>query len=156
WLGLPNEIRLRDLGGGVTACAVCDGFFFRGQTVALVGGGDTAAEEATYLAKLCPKVYMLVRGDQFRASKAMVHRVESTPNIEVLFNSEVKDVKGEFAVEGITVINRVTSEERDLDVTGLFIAIGHQPNTMVFKPWLEMDAVGYLKHKPDSTHTNVE
>jgi thioredoxin reductase (NADPH) len=156
WLGLPNEIRLRDLGGGVTACAVCDGFFFRGQTVALVGGGDTAAEEATYLAKLCPKVYMLVRGDHFRASKAMVHRVENTPQIEVLFNTEVKDVKGEFAVEGITVLDRVTGDEKDLPVTGLFIAIGHQPNTEVFKPWLEADSVGYLKHQPDSTHTTIE
>ena len=156
WLGLPNEIRLRDLGGGVTACAVCDGFFFKGQTVALVGAGDSAAEEATYLAKLCPKVYMLVRKDDFRASKAMVHRVENTPNIEVLFNTEVKDVLGEHAVEGIVAINNKTGEERTLDVTGLFIAIGHQPNTGIFKPWLEMDAVGYLKHKPDSTHTSIE
>lgn len=156
WLGLPNELRLRDLGGGVTACAVCDGFFFRGQDVALVGGGDSAAEEATYLAKLCPKVYMLVRGDTFKASKAMVHRVENTKNIEVLFNTQVKDVMGEFAVEGISVLNTRTGEERDLKVTGLFIAIGHQPNTGVFKPWLEMDAVGYIKHKPDNTYTNVE
>ncbi len=155
WLGLPNELRLRDMGGGVTACAVCDGFFFRGQHVALVGAGDTACEEATYLAKLCPKVYMLVRKDGFRASKAMVHRVESTPNIEVLFNTEVQDVLGQHAVEGLIVVNNLTREERKLDVTGLFVAIGHKPATDLFKDWLDMDDTGYLKHKADSTHTNV-
>jgi thioredoxin reductase (NADPH) len=155
WLGLPNELRLRDIGGGVTACAVCDGFFFKGQTVALVGAGDTAAEEATYLAKLCPKVYMLVRKETFRASKAMVHRVEHTPNIEVLFNTEVKDVLGEHAVQGIITVNNVTGEERRLDVTGLFIAIGHKPATDLFKGWLDMDETGYLKHRPDSTATNI-
>ncbi|MCB0790147.1 MAG: thioredoxin-disulfide reductase [Flavobacteriales bacterium] len=156
WLGLPNEMRLRDIGGGVTACAVCDGFFFRGQTVALVGAGDSACEEASYLAKLCPKVYMLVRKDHFRASKAMVHRVENTPNIEVLFNTEVKDVLGEHAVEGLTIVNNKTREEGKLDVTGLFLAIGHKPNTDIFKGWLDMDEVGYLKHRPDSTKTNIE
>jgi thioredoxin reductase (NADPH) len=155
WLGLPNELRLRDVGGGVTACAVCDGFFFRGQTVALVGAGDTACEEATYLAKLCPKVYMLVRKDEFRASKAMVHRVQNTPNIEVLFNTEVQDVLGEHAVEGLIVVNNHTREERKLDVTGLFVAIGHKPATDLFQGWLDMDDAGYLKHKADSTHTNV-
>ncbi len=155
WLGLPNEIRLRDIGGGVTACAVCDGFFYRGQTVALVGAGDSACEEASYLAKLCPKVYMLVRKDQFRASKAMVHRVMNTPNIEVLFNTEVTDVLGENAVEGIRIINNRTGENGKLDVTGLFLAIGHSPNTAIFKDWLPMDAVGYLKHEPDSTRTKV-
>ena len=155
WLGLPNEIRLRDIGGGVTACAVCDGFFFKGQTVALVGAGDTACEEATYLAKLCPKVYMLVRKDEFRASKAMVHRVENTPNIEVLYNTEVQDVLGQHAVEGLMVVNNRTREERKLDVTGLFVAIGHKPATDLFKDWLDMDDTGYLKHKADSTHTNV-
>ncbi|HPF67862.1 MAG: thioredoxin-disulfide reductase [Flavobacteriales bacterium] len=156
WLGLPNEIRLRDIGGGVTACAVCDGFFFKGQTVALVGAGDSACEEASYLAKLCPKVYMLVRKDHFRASKAMVHRVENTPNIEVLFNTEVKDVHGEHAVEGITIVNNQTKEESRLDVTGLFLAIGHKPNTDIFKGWLDMDEVGYLKHLPDSSKTKIE
>jgi thioredoxin reductase (NADPH) len=155
WLGLPNEIRLRDLGGGVTACAVCDGFFFRGQTVALVGAGDTACEEATYLAKLCPKVYMLVRKNEFRASKAMVHRVENTPQIEVLYNTEVKDVLGEHGVEGIIAVNNVTREERQLDVTGLFIAIGHKPATDIFANWLEMDEAGYLKHLPDTTRTKI-
>jgi len=156
WLGLPNEIRLRDIGGGVTACAVCDGFFFKGQTVALVGAGDSACEEASYLAKLCPKVYMLVRKDHFRASKAMVHRVENTPNIEVLFNTEVKDVHGEHAVEGITIVNNQTKEQSRLDVTGLFLAIGHKPNTDIFKGWLDMDEVGYLKHLPDSSKTKIE
>jgi len=155
WLGLPNEIRLRDIGGGVTACAVCDGFFFKGQTVALVGAGDTACEEASYLAKLCPKVYMLVRKNEFRASKAMVHRVENTPNIEVLFNTEVKDVLGEHGVDGLLVINNVTGEERKLDITGLFVAIGHKPATDLFKDWLDMDDAGYLRHDADRTSTKV-
>lgn len=155
WLGLPNEIRLRDSGGGVTACAVCDGFFYKGQTVALVGAGDSACEEASYLAKLCPKVYMLVRREEFRASKAMVHRVKNTPNIEILFNTEVTDVIGENAVEGLKVINNVTGEEKRLDVTGLFLAIGHTPNTAIFKDWLDMDKVGYLTHEPDSTRTKI-
>ena len=155
WLGLPNETRLRDIGGGVTACAVCDGFFYKGQTVALVGAGDSACEEATYLAKLCPKVYMLVRKDEFRASKAMVHRVENTPNIEVLFNTEVTDVLGKDVVEGIAIVNNKTKETGKLDVTGLFLAIGHTPATAVFKDWLDMDAQGYLKHTPDRTVTKV-
>lgn len=155
WLGLPNEIRLRDNGGGVTACAVCDGFFYRGQTVVLVGAGDSACEEATYLAKLCPKVYMLVRSEKFRASKAMQHRVENTPNIEVLFNTEVKDVLGDDRVEGVVVVNSVTGEETTLEATGLFLAIGHTPATEIFKGWLDMDEKGYVKHKPDSTHTNI-
>jgi thioredoxin reductase (NADPH) len=155
WLGLPNEIRLRDIGGGVTACAVCDGFFYKGQTVALVGAGDSAAEEATYLAKLCPKVYMLVRRDEFRASKAMMHRVLNTPQIEVLYNTEVKDVLGEQVVEGILTVNNKTGEERKLDVTGLFLAIGHTPATELFKDWLDMDPQGYLKHVPDRTSTKI-
>ena len=155
WLGLPNEIRLRDIGGGVTACAVCDGFFYRGQTVALVGAGDSACEEATYLAKLCPQVHMLVRKGEFRASKAMVHRVENTPNITVHFNTEVKDVLGADKVEGITVVNNATGEARNLEVSGLFLAIGHEPATAIFKGWLDMDEVGYVKHQPDSTRTNV-
>lgn len=155
WLGLPNELRLRDMGGGVTACAVCDGFFYRGQTVALVGAGDSACEEATYLAKLCPKVHMLVRKDHFKASKAMVHRVENTPNIEVHFNTEVKDVLGADKVEGLTVVNNRTGAEQKLDVTGLFLAIGHEPATAIFKGWLDMDEQGYIKHQPDSTRTNV-
>ena len=155
WLGLPNENRLRDIGGGVTACAVCDGFFYKGQTVALVGAGDSAAEEATYLAKLCPKVYMLVRRDEFRASKAMVHRVMNTPQIEVLYNHEVKDVLGDQVVEGIIAVNNKTGEERKLDVSGLFMAIGHTPATELFKDWLDMDPQGYLKHVPDRTSTKI-
>lgn len=155
WLGLPNEMRLRDLGGGVSACAVCDGFFYRGHTVAMVGAGDTAAEEATYLAKLAKKVYMLVRRDEFRASKAMVHRVENTPNIEVLYNHEVRDVIGGNTVEGVVIENNKTGEKRNLDVTGLFIAIGHKPATELFKGWLDMDDMGYLKHTPDRTSTKI-
>ncbi len=155
WLGLPNEMRLRDIGGGVSACAVCDGFFYRGQTVALVGAGDTAAEEATYLAKLTNKVYMLVRRDEFRASRAMVHRVMNTPNIEVLYNTEARDVLGEHAVEGVVVENNRTGEKRTLNVTGLFIAIGHTPATELFKDWLDRDPQGYLLHDPDRTSTKV-
>ncbi|MCC6840621.1 MAG: thioredoxin-disulfide reductase [Flavobacteriales bacterium] len=155
WLGLPNEMRLRDLGGGVSACAVCDGFFYRGHTVAMVGAGDTAAEEATYLAKLAKKVYMLVRRDEFRASKAMVHRVENTPNIEVLYNHEVRDVIGGNTVEGVVIENNKTGEKRNLEVTGLFIAIGHKPATELFKDWLDMDDMGYLKHTPDRTSTKI-
>jgi thioredoxin reductase (NADPH) len=155
WLGLPNEMRLRDLGGGVSACAVCDGFFYRGHTVAMVGAGDTAAEEATYLAKLAKKVYMLVRRNEFRASKAMVHRVESTPNIEVLYNTEARDVLGEQTVEGVVIENNKSGEKRNLEVTGLFIAIGHKPATDLFKGWLDMDELGYLHHTPDRTSTKV-
>lgn len=155
WLDLPNEIRLRDIGGGVTACAVCDGFFYKGQTVALVGAGDSACEEATYMAKLCPKVHMLVRRDEFRASKAMVHRVMNTPNIEVHFNTEVTDVLGQDTVEGITVVNNKTNETGKLEVTGLFLAIGHTPATEIFKGQLDMDEQGYLKHTPDRTSTNI-
>jgi len=135
WLGLESELRLRDLGGGVSACAVCDGFFYRGQDVAIVGAGDTAAEEATYLAKLCRKVYMIVRSDKMRASKAMQHRVMNTPNIEVLWNSETVEVLGDQGVTGARFKNNVTGEERVVDITGFFVAIGHKPNTDVFKPW---------------------
>ena len=156
WLGLKNEIRLRDLGGGVSACAVCDGFFYRGQEVALVGAGDTAAEEATYLAKMCKKVHMLVRRDEMRASKIMQQRVFDTENIEVHWNTETLDVLGDQTVEGIRVVNNQTKEESTIEVTGFFVAIGHKPNTGIVKGWLDMDDTGYLKHKPDSTHTNIE
>lgn len=153
WLGLESEQRFN--GFGVSACAVCDGFFFKGQDVAIVGAGDTAAEEATYLAKLCRKVYMIVRRDEMRASKAMQHRVTNTPNIEVLFNTETKEIVGDKGVSGARVINRVTGEERMLDVTGFFVAIGHEPNTAIFKGWLDMDETGYLKTIPGTTKTNV-
>lgn len=156
WLGLESEIRLRDAGGGVSACAVCDGFFYRGKDVAIVGAGDTAAEEATYLAKLCNKVYMIVRKDHFRASKAMQHRVENTKNIEVIFNSETKEVLGDQVVEGAVIINNQTKEETTLKVDGFFVAIGHKPNTDVFKPWINMDDVGYILNTPGSAKTNIE
>ncbi|HLS94462.1 thioredoxin reductase (NADPH) [Sphingobacterium allocomposti] len=154
WLGLPSEEKYN--GFGVSACAVCDGFFFKGQDVAIVGAGDTAAEEATYLAKLCRKVYMLVRRDEFRASKAMVHRVMNTANIEVLYNTETQEIVGnEQGVNGVRVINNRTKEEKVLDVTGFFVAIGHKPNTELFQGILEMDETGYLITKADSTATNI-
>jgi thioredoxin reductase (NADPH) len=154
WLGLPAEQRLN--GYGVSACAVCDGFFFRGQTVAIVGAGDTAAEEATYLSKLCKKVYMIVRRDEMRASKAMQHRVQNTPNIEILWNSETKDILGEKTVEGVLVEDRKTGAVRQLEVTGFFVAIGHQPNSDIFKGWLDMDDTGYIKTIPGTSKTNIE
>lgn len=153
WLGLESETRLN--GFGVSACAVCDGFFFRGQDVAIVGAGDTAAEEATYLAKLCRKVYMIVRKGEMRASKAMQHRVNSTPNIEVLYNTETREILGDQGVTGAKVFNNLSGEERVLDVTGFFVAIGHQPNTAIFKGWLDMDETGYIKTIPGTTRTNI-
>ncbi len=155
WLGLPSEQKYN--GFGVSACAVCDGFFFKGQDVAIVGAGDTAAEEATYLAKLCKKVYMLVRRDEFRASKAMVHRVLNTPNIEVVYHTETKEILGNGKnVTAIRVLNNQTGVESDIPVEGFFVAIGHKPNTDIFKGWLDMDETGYLKTIPGSTKTNVE
>lgn len=156
WLGLENETRLRMNAGGVSACAVCDGFFYKGQDVAIVGAGDTAAEEATYLSKLCKKVYMIVRRDEMRASKAMQHRVNNTPNIEVLWNSETHDILGKEVVEGVVVKNAVTNELRTLDVTGFFVAIGHKPNTDIFKGQLKMDELGYIDVTCGSTKTNIE
>ena len=156
WLGLESEIRLRDAGGGVSACAVCDGFFYKGQDVAIVGAGDSAAEEASYLAKLCNKVYMLVRKDEMRASKAMQHRVENLENIEILFNHETVEVLGEEGVEGVRVKNNLTNEEKDLKITGFFVAIGHKPNTDIFKGWLNLDETGYIINEPGSSKTNIE
>ena len=153
YLGLPSEQKLR--GGGVSACAVCDGFFYRGQEVAIVGGGDTAAEEATYLANICSKVTMLVRGDEMRASKAMQHRVTNTSNIDLRYNSEVDEVLGEQVVEGLRIKNNKTGELEEINITGLFIAIGHKPNTEIFKGQLEMDETGYLFTKGKSTKTNA-
>jgi thioredoxin reductase (NADPH) len=155
WLGLESEQKYN--GFGVSACAVCDGFFFKNQDVAIVGAGDTAAEEAAYLSKLCNKVHMLVRRDEFRASKAMVHRVESIPNIEIHYNTETQEIIGNGqTVTGVKIINNKTSEEQTLDVTGLFVAIGHKPNTDIFNGWLEMDETGYLITKPGTTQTNIE
>lgn len=156
WLEIESEQRLRKLSGGVSACAVCDGFFFKGQDVAIVGGGDTAAEEATYLAKLCRKVYMLVRKDYLRASKAMQHRVETTSNIELLYNHETLEILGEQGVTGARVKNVKTGAERKLDITGFFVAIGHQPNTKIFKGILDLDEQGYIKTVSGTTKTNVE
>ncbi len=155
WLGLESEQRLN--GYGVSACAVCDGFFFKGQDVAIIGAGDTAAEEATYLAKLCRKVYMIVRRDEMRASKAMIHRVENTANIEVLFNHETKEILGEQTVEGALLLNNKTGAEVTIKVTGFFVAIGHQPNTDLFKnTGLDMDENGYLITIPGTSKTNLE
>lgn len=154
WLGLPSEEKYN--GFGVSACAVCDGFFFKNQDVAIVGAGDTAAEEATYLAKLCRKVYMLVRRDEFRASKAMIHRVQNTANIEVLYNTQTEEILGnEQGVNAVRIKNNITQAESVLDVTGFFVAIGHKPNTELFQNVLDMDDTGYLLTKADSTATNI-
>ena len=153
YLGIPSEQRLR--GGGVSACAVCDGFFYKGQEVAIVGGGDTAAEEASYLANICSKVTMLVRKGEMRASKAMQHRVESIENIDIRYNTEVDEVLGDQVVEGLRMVNNQTGEKEEIAITGLFIAIGHKPNTDIFKEQLEMDEVGYIQTKGKSTKTTV-
>ncbi len=153
WLGLPSEQRLN--GFGVSACAVCDGFFFRGQDVALVGGGDTAAEEATYLAKLCRKVYLVVRRDALRASKAMQERVLRTPNIEVLWNHETLEILGEQTVSGVKLRNNLDQSERTIEIQGFFVAIGHQPNTALFSSYLTLDETGYIVTIPGSSRTNI-
>ncbi len=153
WLGLDSEQRLN--GFGVSACAVCDGFFFRGQEVAIVGAGDTAAEEATYLAKLCKKVTMIVRKEKMRASVAMQQRVFNTPNIEVLWNTETDEILGEKTVEAVRVKNSVTGELTTIPIQGFFVAIGHEPNTDLFKGQLELDESRYLKILPGTTKTNL-
>ena len=155
WLGLESEIRLRDAGGGVSACAVCDGFFYKGQEVCIVGAGDSACEEASYLAKLCTKVHMLVRRDEFRASKAMSNRVKAIDNIEIHYNTETVEVLGEHGVEGAKVKNNITGEEEVIPCTGFFVAIGHTPNTKVFSEYLDLDAQGYIVNIPGSSKTNV-
>lgn len=155
WLGLPSEQEFN--GRGVSACAVCDGFFFRKQDVAIVGGGDTAAEEASYLAKLCRKVYMLVRRDELRASLIMQKRVQSLPNVEILWNTDTLEVVGDNAgVTGVRVLNNATNVEQTLDIQGFFVAIGHKPNTEIFEGYLDMDEAGYIKTIPGSTKTNIE
>jgi thioredoxin reductase (NADPH) len=154
WLGLESEQKYTNK--GVSACAVCDGFFYRGKEVAVVGGGDTAAEEATYLAKLCPKVHMIIRRDEMRASKIMQERVMKTENIVVHWNTETEEIYGGDFVEGARVRNNKTNEVTDLPVKGFFVAIGHKPNTDIFKDWLSMDNVGYLVTKADTSKTNVE
>src|SRR6478672_4670696 len=154
WLGLPSEERLN--GFGVSACAVCDGFFFRGKEVAIVGAGDTAAEEALYLSKLCTTVHMIVRRDQMRASKVMQDRVLATPNIKVYWNSDTDEILGATKVEAVRIKNNKTNETQDIPVSGFFVAIGHQPNSDIFKGWLEMDEAGYLKTIPGTSKTNIE
>lgn len=153
YLGLESEQRL--IGGGVSACAVCDGFFYKNQDVAIVGGGDTAIEEATYLAKICSNVTMLVRKDHFRASKAMQNRLANFDNITVLFNHEINEVIGESVVEGIKIKNNLNDEVSDIKITGLFIAIGHSPNTDIFKGTVNMDESGYILTDKISTKTNI-
>ena len=156
WLGMDDEKRLN--GYGVSACATCDGFFYKGQDVVVVGAGDTAAEEATYLAKMCTKVTMIVRKDKMRASKAMQHRVSNTPNLEVLFNHETKSINGEpgkVGVESVTVFNNQTNKETTIPVTGFFVAIGHKPNTDLFKGQLDMDENGYLKIEAGTSKTKI-
>ena len=153
YLGLESEQRL--IGGGVSACATCDGFFYKGQDVVVVGAGDTAAEEATYLANICRKVTLLVRKDYMRASKAMQNRVNKTQNINILYHTEIDEVLGDNVVEGVRVINNQTKEKEVIDVTGVFIAIGHTPNTGLFKGVLDMDEVGYLITEGKSTKTNL-
>lgn len=154
YLGLPSEQRLANK--GVSACAVCDGFFYKDQVVAVVGGGDVAAEEAIYLANICPKVYMLIRRDEMRASKIMQQRVLQTKNIEVLWNTSTEEILGEEEVEGMRVVNNVTGEKTEHDIKGFFVAIGHKPNTDIFKEYLDMDSTGYLIVQPGSSKTNVE
>lgn len=154
YLGLPSEQRL--MGNGVSACAVCDGFFYRGKEVALVGAGDSAAEEATYLANLCPKVYLIVRRDEMRASKIMQQRVLNTPNIEILWNSSTDEVLGKDEVEGVRVVNNITGEKKEIPVSGFFVAIGHTPNTGIFRDYIDMDDTGYINEIPGTSLTNVE
>lgn len=155
WLGLESEKRYN--GHGVSACATCDGFFYRGLDVAVVGGGDTACEEASYLSKLGRKVYLIVRRDELRASKAMQHKVMNTPNIEILWNSVTKEVLGDGkVVTGVALENIKTGEITNIEVQGFFVAIGHQPNTMIFKGQIELDELEYIKTVPGSTRTNIE
>jgi thioredoxin reductase (NADPH) len=154
WLGLESEQRLN--GYGVSACAVCDGFFFRGKEVAIVGAGDTAAEEALYLSKLCTTVHMIVRRDEMRASKVMQDRVKNTANIKIYWNSETDEILGEKSVEAVRIKNTKTGEKTDVPVKGFFVAIGHQPNSDIFKGFLDMDEAGYIQTIPGSSKTNIE
>jgi thioredoxin reductase (NADPH) len=157
YLGLESEQKYLKLGGGVSACAVCDGFFYRNQEVVIVGAGDSACEEAHYLSKLCSKVTMLVRRDVFRASKIMANRVINTDNIEILFNTETEEVLGDGQlVTAVKVKNNKTNVVHDITATGFFVAIGHKPNTDIFKDFLEMDETGYIVNRPGSSKTNVE
>jgi thioredoxin reductase (NADPH) len=157
YLGLESEQKYLQSGGGVSACAVCDGFFYRGQETVIVGAGDSACEEAHYLSKLCTKVTMLVRKDEFRASKIMAERVKNTPNIEILFNTETEEVLGDGQlVMGVRVKNSATGEVKEIPCTGFFVAIGHKPNTDIFVDYLHLDETGYIKYEqPGTSKTNV-
>ncbi|MCM0042193.1 MAG: thioredoxin-disulfide reductase [Algoriphagus sp.] len=154
WLGLESETRLN--GRGVSACAVCDGFFFRGQEVAIVGAGDTACEEASYLANICSKVYMIVRRDEMRASQIMQNRVKNNPKIEILWNTETQEILGAEEVTGMRLLNTKTEKISEISISGFFVAIGHEPNTGIFKEFITMDEAGYIKTIPGTTKTNVE
>ena len=154
WLGIPSEQKLN--GFGVSACAVCDGFFFRGKEVAIVGAGDTAAEEALYLSKLCTAVHMIVRRDEMRASKVMQERVLNTPNIKIYWNSETDEILGDDRVSGVRIKNNKTNTTTEIPVNGFFVAIGHTPNSEIFKGWLDMDETGYIKTIPGTSKTNLE
>ena len=153
WLGLESEQRL--MNNGVSACAVCDGFFYRGKETAIVGAGDSACEEALYLSNLCPTVHMLVRRDEMRASKIMQDRVKKQKNIKIYWNTETEEILGDDAVTGVRVVNNKTGEKSEIAVEGFFVAIGHVPNTAMFKDWLDMEDTGYLIHQPNSTKTNI-
>jgi thioredoxin reductase (NADPH) len=154
WLGIESEARLN--GKGVSACAVCDGFFFKGQEVAIVGAGDTACEEASYLSNICSKIYMIIRRDEMRASQIMQKRVMNNPKIEILWNTETEEILGEEEVTGVRLLNNKTGEKSDISISGFFVAIGHEPNTAIFKDFIHMDESGYIKTIPGSTKTNVE
>ena len=154
WLGIPSEERLN--GFGVSACAVCDGFFFKGKEVAIVGAGDTAAEEAHYLSKMCTTVHMFVRKEAMRASKVMQDRVINTPNIKIYFNTETDEILGEKKVEGVRILNTKTNTKQDIPVSAFFVAIGHTPNSGIFKDYVTMDETGYILTEPGTTKTNVE
>ena len=157
YLGLDSEQKYLKLGGGVSACAVCDGFFYRNQEVVIVGAGDSACEEAHYLSKLCTKVTMLVRRDEFRASKIMANRVKNTENIEILFNTETDEVLGDGqVVTGVRVKNNKTDKLTEIPATGFFVAIGHKPNTDIFKDYLNLDETGYIINTPGSSKTNID
>lgn len=157
YLGLESEQHYLSNGGGVSACAVCDGFFYKGQDTIIVGAGDSACEEASYLANICTKVTMLVRRDEFRASKIMAERVRNIENIEILFNTELDEVLGDGnVVTGVRVVNNQTKDKHEIPCTGAFIAIGHTPNTQIFKSWLDMDDTGYIINRPGSSKTNIE
>lgn len=153
WLGIPSEKRLN--GSGVSACAVCDGFFYKGQEVAIVGAGDSACEEALYLSKLCSTIHMIIRRDGMRASKIMQDRVFKAPNIKIYWNSETDEILGENAVEGLRIHNNKDGSKIEIPITGFFVAIGHTPQSQIFKPWVETDQEGYIRVVPGTTQTNI-